>query len=161
MRYHACYTDEQGTVRYGIVRDFGPDADSAAARGMTLIEDILDGYLDEVPTDQVTDIPRARYPERNAAEQWIEDRYEEARAVDSAHQGELVAGRLLRLPMADGYAIYQVVKVNPKTVEIAWRGFHPDRWVDQRYGLGGRKPRAEIEQLLGARDRMNALFGRS
>jgi hypothetical protein len=63
--------------------------------------------------------------------------------------------------VGDGYAYYVVRKVNKKTVDIEWRGYSLDRWVDFRFSIGGREKRDVIEALVRREDAMRALFTRA
>lgn len=61
---------------------------------------------------------------------------------------KLQKGQMFAVGVADGSAYYVVTKVNPKTCDVEWRGFCPDRWVDQVLGYGCRQPRQQIERLI-------------
>jgi hypothetical protein len=63
------------------------------------------------------------------------------------------------VPVGDGYAFYLVTKVNPRTCDVEWRGFSPDRWTDQVLGYGGRFPRERIEPLVARESALDGIFG--
>lgn len=46
---------------------------------------------------------------------------------------DTMLGRIIKFPVADGYAMYVITKVNKKTVRIVWIDYM-DGWVDQRCG---------------------------
>jgi len=56
-------------------------------------------------------------------------------------------GKLFTTSVADGCAYYVVTGVKGNTVKIEWRGFCPDRWIDQVLGYGGTFPRHCVEHL--------------
>ena len=81
--------------------------------------------------------------------------------ADGQNAGKFMAGRLLSIPMGDGYAVYEVTKVTPKTATVKWRpDAAMDDWQDQILGDGGTFPRDRIEPLVERQDRISSLFGK-
>lgn len=68
-------------------------------------------------------------------------------------------GKVFKMPVADGYAVYEVVKVNKTTVKVAAMET-PDGYCDRILGYGGSFQKSIIEPLVTHEDRMQALFGR-
>lgn len=52
-----------------------------------------------------------------------------------ALSGKSLYGKVLSVPMADGYAMYVIDKVNKSTVHITWFSYCDD-YQDMRYGAG-------------------------
>ena len=79
-------------------------------------------------------------------------------AADQAGKdaGTLV-GRYIQEPRGDGYAIYQVVKENKRTVRIKHVEIG-DAWVVPMWGGGCSLPKQWAEQNIYRRDRMDELF---
>lgn len=93
---------------------------------------------------------------------------EYANFVNTAHENAkhrsdslppgLHVGKMFRVPRGDGYAHYVVTKVNKKTVDIEWRGYCLDRWVDDRFGYGGREKREHVEMFVTREDGIKRIF---
>lgn len=147
QRYKVKWT-ENGITRYGIYRD--PRHSPASAEGLVRVDDLIEGVYHEVPEADLVDVPRGtpetRY--RDEADLWVEAQLAEAEARSDAIDG-LGVGKMFTVGVADGCAFYVVTKVNKKTVDVEWRGYHPDRWTDQMMGFGGRFPRENIERFTG------------
>jgi hypothetical protein len=77
--------------------------------------------------------------------------------ADSLPEG-LHPGKLFRVPKGDGYAWYVVTKVHKKTVDIEWRGYCLDRWIDDRFGSGGREKRETIDMFVRHADGTRRIF---
>jgi len=107
--------------------------------------------------DALTEI-RSTFNPLDEYHQYVEDEYHKAKDFAERLPDGLHVGKLLSVPVGDGCAFYVVTKVNKKTVDIEWRGFSPDRWVDFRFGDGGREKREIIEALVRREDGMRRLF---
>ena len=90
--------------------------------------------------------------------QYVEESYQIAKGRSDSLPDGLHPGKLFRVPKGDGYAWYVVTKVNKKTVDIEWRGYSLDRWVDDRFGYGGREKRETIEMFVRREDGARRLF---
>lgn len=68
-------------------------------------------------------------------------------------------GKLFRCQVADGYAVYQVLKVNKKTVQVVWRkDLTIDEWQDSVLGAGGTFPIVPIEKLVRWEEALRKIF---
>jgi hypothetical protein len=90
---------------------------------------------------------------------FVEEQYRIAKGRSDSLPEGLHPGKLFRVPRGDGYAFYVVIKVNKKTVDIEWRGYGLDRWVDDRFGYGGRQKREDVELFVRREDGMRRLLG--
>lgn len=156
MRYQVKFQDK-GETCYGIaVGDYDAEAQEAAKRGNVLVAEAITGEEVEVPESQITDLPPEFDGEYN---QYITKAFEDARKhSDNLGEG-LQVGKLFHVGVGDGYAYYEVTKVNKKTTRIEWRGYCPDRWHDAVLSWGGSFPRDRIEDLVARCDGIAAIFG--
>jgi len=70
-------------------------------------------------------------------------------------------GKIIRTQVADGYAYYEIIKINKTTVRIKWRGdLCLDRWQDQILGSGGSFPKYIIENLAEQEEILKRIFGK-
>jgi hypothetical protein len=98
------------------------------------------------------------YSAANEYEQYVEAQYQIAREHSDRLPDGVQRGKLFRVPKGDGYAYYVVTKVNKKTVDIEWRGYCLDRWVDDRFGYGGREKRETVELFVRREDGRRRIF---
>lgn len=89
---------------------------------------------------------------------FVEEQYQIAKGRSDNLPDGLHVGKLFRVPRGDGYAHYVVAKVNKKTVDIEWRGYGLDRWVDDRFGYGGREKRETVEMFVAREDARRRIF---
>jgi hypothetical protein len=161
MRYDHAITHPDGTVTYGLLFNHewhrGWEAPPA---GHIYSEDLITGEVSVVAESQVSDFDYGT-PEHKAMRAYMDAAYDEAKAKSDALGNQLKAGKLFSVGVGDGRAFYVVTKVNPKTCDIAWRGFCPDRYTDQVLGWGGRMPRERIERLVVRQDAIDSVFGTS
>ncbi len=72
----------------------------------------------------------------------------------------LKVGKCFRIPVADGYSLYEVIRIKSNTVEIKWR---KDAIVDNYQDLvladGGEFPIETIERLVKREDKLQKIFG--
>jgi hypothetical protein len=122
-----------------------------------IVDDAITPTRYVINVDHLTGIPSS-YSPQDEYHQYLDDEYRKARDFAESLPEGLHAGKMFRLPVGDGYAFYVVTKVNRKTVDIEWRGFSSDRWVDFRFGAGGREKREIIEALVRREDGMRRLF---
>lgn len=151
---------------YGIAHSHSPEAKEAAARGMVIVDDAITPEQYEVPEAELTDIPtdmtgfgvdeEGFFKGGDEYHQFICAEFKKAKKhSDSLGDGVMVAGVLIATPMGDGHAYYVITKVNPRTVDLEWRGYSMDRWVDRLFGYGGRFRKQDVQQFCRKR-----LFGK-
>lgn len=71
----------------------------------------------------------------------------------------LCAGKLFSIPVADGEAYYEVVKVFKKTVRIKWRqDLSLDDYRDWMLEDGGSFPRNKIEPLVVGQEELSKIL---
>lgn len=74
----------------------------------------------------------------------------------------VVPGKLFRLPHADGYAVYQVVKVGKRTATVKWRkDLTIDEWQDNILGPGGSFSLNVIARSILWEESMAEIFGQN
>lgn len=99
-----------------------------------LLEHSITGGIYVVPFDEVivTPIP---YSDNSEYDRYVHEEFSAADKRSLKIKG-VKPGLLLSVGVGDGYAFYEVVKVNAakQLADIEWRGYGPDRWVDQRWG---------------------------
>lgn len=148
------------TLRYGIVALYAPESIQYYNESRhVIVNDAITTERYVLNVDALTDIPMTWNP-KDEYTQYVEDQYLIAKNKSDALPAGLHPGKLFRVPVGDGYAYYVVQKVNKKTVDIEWRGYSLDRWVDFRFGAGRREKRDVIEALVRREDVMRALFNR-
>lgn len=148
----------QGSWRYGIVDRWSDASIQYYEDGQQVIVDdatTLDRYVLNV--DCLTAIPSTWNP-LDEYHTHIESERARAQALSDSLPPGAQKGKLFRVPAGDGYAYYVITKVNKKTVDIEWRGYSADRWVDFRFGAGGRENRETIERLVAANAGLQQLF---
>ena len=73
----------------------------------------------------------------------------------------LQIGKLFSLPVADGAAVYEIVKINQSTVKVKWRkDLTIDEWQDRVLGAGCSVKRATIERIVHGEEALRKLFSR-
>ena len=155
-----------GCWRYGIVDRWGEASKQYYEDDQRVI--VTDAIL---PTEHVINVDAlvpidSTFSPPDEYTQYVEEQYQIAKdRSDSLPEG-LHPGKLFRVPRGDGYAWYVVRKVNKKTVDIEWRGYGLDRWVDgldrwvdDRFGYGGREKRETIDMFVRREDGTRRLFG--
>ena len=143
---------------YGVVDRFSPASiQYYEEERCVIVDDAItpDRYVLNV--DALTDIQSTFNP-LDEYHQYLEDEYHKAKDFAESRPDGLHVGKLLSVPVGDGCAFYVVTKVNKKTVDIEWRGFSPDRWIDFRFGMGGREKRDVIEALVRREDAYRRIF---
>jgi hypothetical protein len=67
----------------------------------------------------------------------------------------MVKGKIFKINVADGYAYYEIVRVNKKSVNIKWRkDLCLDEYQYYAWGAGGTFERDLIEHLIVSDERM-------
>lgn len=154
------YNRQTDTWQYGVVDRFSPASIQYYEDGQQVIVD--DAILPKryvLNVDALTEI-RSTYNPVDEYHQYLNDEYHKAKDFAENLPEGLHIGKMLSVPAGDGCAFYVVTKVNKKTVDIEWRGFSPDRWVDFRFGGEGREPKDVIEAMVRREDGMRRLFRR-
>lgn len=144
MRYQVRVDGVRG-LTYGI---FSGDQ-SEARPGTVVIDDTITPKRFIVSEKQVTDVP-AGYP--TVLDKFVDAEFEKARKYSLSLGEGVKAGKLFSVPAADGQAWYVVTRVNKASVTVEWRGFCPDRWVDQVLGCEGTFKKEIIARLVGFAD---------
>lgn len=145
--------------QYGVCNKYSPEAKAHYEQtGKVLIEDAIFPIAHSVAVEDLISIPSTF--ETNEFYDMVDAEMARVRAASDALPAGVVNGKLFRVPCGDGYAWYVVTKVNKKTVKIEWRGFSSDRWIDQRFGLGGNMPIEMVEQFIRYEDGTRQLFAK-
>lgn len=146
--------------QYGVCNKYSPEAQAHYEKtGEVLIEDAIFPVARSVPVAALIPI-ESSFSGSNEFYDMIHSEMERVQALSDALPAGIVKGKLFRVPCGDGYAWYIVMRVNKKTVKIEWRGFSSDRWVDQRFGLGGNVPIEMVEQFIRYEDGTRQLFSK-
>jgi hypothetical protein len=92
----------------------------------------------------------------------VDEHAESERKVKAARERNRVLGRGLKVGKSfkvqgdDGTAWYEVTRL-ATAVEVEWRDYGRDRWMDEMLGAGGEFPRPLIERLVHHHDRLEEL----
>jgi len=159
--YYVKWLDRQsGEWKYGVVDRFSAASIQYYNDGQqVIVDDAIYPIHYVLNVDALTDISPTFNP-LDEYHEFIERERDAAHTYARSLPDGVHVGKMLTVPVGDGCAFYVVTKVNKKTVDIEWRGFSPDRWVDFRFRGGGREPKEVIEQLVGREDAMRRLFSR-
>lgn len=143
------------TLVTGVVDPYSDLAKTHRLKNEVIVSDAITGHLFAFPVDN----PTYRFEEVDFFEmvEFTDKAYEVAKTHSDSLKG-LVEGKLFSIGVADGYAHYEVVKVNQKSVHVEWRGYCPDRWVDTVLGYGGSFPRKNIERIVHRNEALHKLF---
>ena len=95
------------------------------------------------------------YQKMNAKINLIDDLLSDLKTM--AKNNSTILGRSIKFPMADGYALYVITKVNKTTVQLTWLDYC-DAWIDTRIGKKGNINIEYAKQQLGIEDKLHALF---
>lgn len=148
----------QGGWHYGIVDRWSESSIQYYEDGQqVIVADAIKPTRCVVNVDALVAIP-ASYNPKDEYTAHVEEQYLIAKGLSDSLPAGLYPGKLFRVPKGDGYAWYVIRKVNKKTVDIEWRGYSLDRWVDDRLGRGGREKRETIEMFVGREDASRRLF---
>lgn len=148
----------QGRWHYGIVERWSEASiQYYENERQVIVEDAITPTRCVVNVDALTEI-RPTYNPPDEYTQYVEEQYQIAKGRSDSLPEGFHPGKLFRVPKGDGYAWYVIIKVNKKTVDIEWRGYGLDRWVDDRFGYGGREKRETIEMFVRREDGMRRIF---
>ena len=68
-------------------------------------------------------------------------------------------GKLFKMSVADGYAWYEITKINKLTVWIEWReDLSLDSYQDRILGVGGRIDKEWIEDIILSEDKIRKIL---
>jgi len=164
------WQDDSGNWHFGIVTGEKHDG-IKAAKGNVFVEHAILPELYEIEANKLTEIPYGDYPVKDFRtgeiteggtefDHYVNRCWLEARKLSKTVGSGLKKNKLFYLPVADGRAWYIVTKVNPKTCDVEWRGFGPDRWLDRVLGWGGRFERSRIEPIVEGVDTLEKIFSK-
>ena len=135
-------------LRFAVVEKYHRQWDKAQARGNWIVSDMVTGVVFQIDPRLAIDVNDLHIPLQGTrcptdsltgfdlADAWIDRQYRDAMAVAKKVRG-VAPGALFSVGVADGVAHYVVVHVKKTTCEIAWRGFAPDRYHGDVFGMGG------------------------
>jgi len=158
MYYVKWYDRQKNKWCYGVADRFSQASIQYYNDGQQVIVDDAvtpDRYVLNV--DALTDI-RPTFNPLDEYHDFIERERNAALTYSRSLPAGMHVGKMFTTPVGDGCAYYVVTKVNKKTVDIEWRGYSPDRWIDFRFGGGGREKRELIEQMVRREEGMGRLF---
>lgn len=161
FRYH-CRYHLNGFWHYGIVEAFHEDAKKEAARGRTIVADLVRPTLHSVRNSDVVDIPHGDYSGSKWDEvlglHWGSGEAEDYRTLARLaarikerglpNDGKLHVGHQFSVGVGDGFASYVVTSIKGRTCQVEWRGWCGDRWTDHHFGWGGKFPVAEVTRYV-------------
>lgn len=91
----------------------------------------------------------------------FDENFKRTQAASDALPDGLQVGKIISFGVADGYAYYEIVKVNKTTVRLQWRGdLSLDSYQDRLLGAGGSVPRNMIEPIVAGEDRLKNILSR-
>ena len=155
------YDQQTGKWNYGIVERFSQSSiDYYNEERRVIVDDAIKPERYVLNVDCLTDIQITSWSTNNEYYTHVEEQYLIAKGKSDQLPEGPHPGKLFRTPVGDGYAFYVVKKVNKKTIDIEWRGFSGDRWVDFHFGMGGRYPREMIEACVRREDAHRRIFNR-
>lgn len=148
--YQVKWTDG-GVVHYGIFRN-----PTKKKPGMADVDDAVLPYYHEVAIKDLVDIELGTpvfIPGKLGAQpgdefaKYVDDQYELAKKFSDSLPEGISVGKLFSVGVADGSAWYVVTKVTKSSAKVEWRGFCPDRYMDQVIGSGGTFPLATLRRM--------------
>ena len=91
----------------------------------------------------------------------IDENYEQLTKIDkmAKSKGELL-GRYVDIPVADGKAIYQIMRVNKNTVRVKALGGFGDDYIFDYWGYEATVDKDYVSTLVRNRDKLSEIFGR-
>lgn len=150
-----------GCWRYGIVSRWDPESIRQYNDNRhVIVEDAITPAQHVISVDALVPIPATHNP-ADEYTNFVEEQFQIAKIRSDSLPSGLHVGKMFRVPRGDGYAYYVVTKVNKKTVHIEWRGYCLDRWVDDRFGYGGREKHEHVEMFVNREDGLRRLFSAS
>lgn len=147
-----------GFWRYGIVSRWDPESIRQYKDNRhVIVADAITPAHHVISVDALVPIPATHNP-ADEYTNFVEEQFQIAKGRSDSLPAGVHVGKMFRVPRGDGYAYYVVTKVNKKTVDIEWRGYSLDRWVDDRFGYGGREKREHVEMFVNREDGIRSIF---
>jgi hypothetical protein len=101
------------------------------------------------------------FDEMKAEMQKIDDAWMAAVKKNDELGKGLIAGKVFRIQVADGYAVYEVTKVGPRQTCVNYRkDLVIDDYIDRVLGAGGSFPTSAIARIMQGQDALFELFGK-
>jgi hypothetical protein len=122
-------------------------------KGLILVKDAILPKRYKVPRQCLEEISYQDFSS------YVDKKFKEALLRSNSIDG-LRPGKLFSRPHADGQAWYEIIKVGAKHVDVEWRGYAPDGWIDTYFQGGGRFPKSRIEQTVLEQEGIRKLFTR-
>lgn len=146
-------------VKFGVLQFYDESADELWERDRVLVlEDAVTGALYEFKYDnwditlmQMTfdkQDPDTLMSIDTEYDRHLNDAYKAAIKRHNKAGNGVQKGKLCTLPVADGMAFYEIIKVNKKTCRVEWRGFSAGRYCDRRWGYGSTVPIEDANMYL-------------
>ena len=121
-----------------------------------LIEDAVKGTVMRCPFAEMG-LEKMSYSDEY--DTYVEAEYNKAMKLSKKAGKGVKVNKIFAIGVGDGNAFYIVTKIGKSTVEIEWRSFQGDRWVDSRFGYGGSFKKKDIERFVTAQEAMAEIFG--
>ena len=143
--------------RYGIMERYNRDSKKLWKEGYVVIQDAVlpNSYKVKYEDIEIVDIPLSP-PGENEFDNFVTAEFEKAK--EKSKKAKTLKNKMFNVNVADGRAYYVVVRENKKTVYVEWRGFCPDRWVDQLLGYEGAVDKNKVTDLIHRQEGLAALF---
>jgi len=160
---------KKGTWMYGIFQTFGEDVKELWKTRQVLIADAVLPETYQVPYNEIeiVDIPlgipeydkeTGTFKPGDELDEYAQKEYKKAK--EKAAKSKTLKDKLFKVGVADGYAMYIVIKENKKTVKVEWRGFAGgDRYTDSVLGWECTVDKDRIAQMVKREE--SPLFGSS
>jgi hypothetical protein len=148
----------KGEYRYGEHDTYSDDVKKEWAKGYIIVEDAItpQAHALKVSDCEIVKIPYGNWDNDeywNHLDEELKKAQEKSEAVKNGY-----VGKLFSLGVADGCAYYVVIKETARKVKVEWRGFCPDRYVDQILGYGGTFDKNVIVPHIERQEAMAKLF---
>jgi hypothetical protein len=141
-----------GVQHFGNIDCYSEEGKEAKSKGEAIVEDCIYPTKYRMKLDQLTFV---NWDEQFAFQ---DAELEKALSVSKAIEG-CKPGKLIYFNVADGVAHYVVKKVNKTTVNLEWRGFCPDGYVNAVLGYEGKMDKARCEAQVKFHDVLDSIHG--
>ena len=149
FRYHQVKWREEGKeTKYGVAL-YDKEAEISFKKGFLRVQDPVLPLCVDVHRSMIQKIEMS-YDPPDEVHVYTERAFKEAHKLSDSLPDKIVAGKLLRKGVADGYAWYVVTGIskNKKNATIEWRGFSGDRWTEPMLNYGGSFPVRMLETMV-------------
>jgi len=160
--YRVAWLPPRGTRRqYGIC--YGTICNGGEGRlrpGNLWVDEVIRGTSLQIPEVDLIDFPlEAGWvswddPKMEGGDEfdhYVHDHYMKELKASEANGTRFDVGSMFVLPVGDGCAFYVIDKMGKRTLELGWRGYHPDRWVAPGFGHGGKFPVEIVHNMIPVR----------